>query len=102
MALSKDGAVLRLSPRDNVAVALKALEPGAIVALDDLEVSAMQAIPSGHKIALLEIPLGDPILKYGQTMGRATVTIQPGDHVHVHNVEGLRGRGDLAPRTPAG
>ncbi|MFQ5657413.1 MAG: SAF domain-containing protein [Candidatus Methylomirabilales bacterium] len=38
---------------------------------------------------------GAPIIKYGQVIGRATVEIAPGDHVHVHNMESLRGRGDL-------
>ncbi|MBC5810805.1 MAG: UxaA family hydrolase [Candidatus Eremiobacteraeota bacterium] len=96
MALSKDGAVLRLSPRDNIAVALKPLDVAAPIEVDDVSVSASQAIPIGHKVALLEIRQGDLVLKYGQTMGRATVAIAPGEHVHVHNVEGLRGRGDLA------
>ena len=34
------------------------------------------------------------MLKYGIVIGRATHDIQQGQHVHVHNVEALRGRGD--------
>ena len=37
----------------------------------------------------------DDIRKYGQVVGRATADIRTGDHVHVHNVEALRGRGDI-------
>jgi len=37
---------------------------------------------------------GTPLIKYGETIGSATEYIKQGDHVHVHNVEGLRGRGD--------
>jgi len=62
-----------------------------------LRVTALRPIAAGHKIALRPIALGEPIRKYGQVMGRATEAIAAGEHVHVHNVEGLRGRGDLAP-----
>jgi altronate dehydratase small subunit len=27
-------------------------------------------------------------------MGQATAEIRKGEHVHIHNVEGLKGRGD--------
>ena len=52
-------------------------------------------IPYGHKFALIDIPAGRNILKYGQVIGRATKAIRPGEHVHVHNVEALRARGDI-------
>jgi altronate dehydratase small subunit len=96
MGLSTDGAALRLSDADNVAVVLRALEPGTELVFGDDRVVTAQTIPVGHKLATREIPAGAAILKYGQTMGRATATIAAGEHVHVHNVEGIRGRGDLA------
>lgn len=39
---------------------------------------------------------GDTVWKYGQSIGKATENIEVGDHVHVHNIEPLRGRGDLS------
>ena len=39
-------------------------------------------------------------MKYGQPIGRATAAIAPGEHVHVHNIESLRGRGDLDAPLP--
>jgi altronate dehydratase small subunit len=96
MGLSTNGAALRLSDADNVAVVLRALEPGTELTFGAEHLIATQEIPVGHKLATREIPAGAAILKYGQTMGRATVTIAAGEHVHVHNVEGIRGRGDLA------
>ena len=47
----------------------------------------------GHKLALRQIGSGEEILKYGSVIGRATQDILPGEHVHVHNVQSLRGRG---------
>ena len=40
----------------------------------------------GHKLATATIDEGQPIIKYGEPIGLATSPIQPGDHVHVHNV----------------
>jgi altronate dehydratase len=96
MPLSLDGAALRLKDDDDVAVALRALEPGVAVRFPDAAVVPLAAIPAGHKIALRAVPAGALIHKYGQAIGRASVAIAPGEHVHVHNVEGVRGRGDLA------
>ncbi|MFS0634329.1 UxaA family hydrolase [Mesobacillus foraminis] len=48
----------------------------------------------GHKLALRKIEAGETILKYGESIGVATTLIEAGEHVHVHNLIGLRGRGD--------
>jgi len=45
---------------------------------------------------LRRIRCGEDILKYAAVIGRATKDIQVGEHVHVHNVESTRARGDLA------
>ena len=58
--------------------------------------SVREAIASGHKIALTRISIGEAVLKYGSPIGTATMDIEPGAHVHVHNVESGRGRGDRA------
>ena len=51
-------------------------------------------VPYGHKIALTEIHVGEQITKYGEEIGTATQEIKPGDYVHVHNLDSMRGRGD--------
>ncbi len=86
-----------LHPDDNVATALSPLEPGTIVeAPDGRRVEVRSAIPFGHKLALVPIARGAPVVKYGEVIGLASADIAPGEHVHVHNVESQRGRGDLA------
>ena len=52
-------------------------------------------VPYGHKIAVKDIAEGEPIMKYGESIGRASCDIKKGDYVHVHNLEAMRGRGDL-------
>ncbi len=49
----------------------------------------------GHKIAIEEIGEGERVIKYGETIGYSSKSIKPGEHVHVHNMVGGRGRGDL-------
>jgi len=102
MPLSDDGAALRLKDDDDVAVALRPLAPGTLVRFAPaggtgaLAVTLAADIPTGHKFATRPIAHGALIRKYGQVIGKACAPIAAGEHVHVHNVEGTRGRGDLA------
>jgi altronate dehydratase small subunit len=49
-------------------------------------------MPAGHKIAVTAIADRAEIRKYGEIIGMATAAIGLGDHVHVHNCRGLKGR----------
>lgn len=51
-------------------------------------ITATSDIPSGHKVAIASIAKGDPIKKYGYTIGRASTEIVMGSHVHTHNLTG--------------
>jgi altronate dehydratase small subunit len=98
MPLSDDGVALRLKDDDDVAVALRSLAPGQGVRFGGdgaLALTIASEIPTGHKFATRAIAAGALIRKYGQVIGRASEAIGIGEHVHVHNVEGTRGRGDL-------
>lgn len=83
---------------DNVATCITDIEAGSTVTVrsgSEMEVKVRQSIPFGHKFALEKIKEGDSVIKYGEVIGRTTKAIEKGDHVHVHNVESMRGRGDL-------
>ena len=58
-------------------------------------VTALDAIPFGFKIAVRPMKKGNPVIKYGLPIGVASRDIAPGSLVHIHNIEGARGRGDL-------
>ena len=60
------------------------------------QVRLMADIPYGHKVAVKPIAAGDPVIKHGEDIGIASAAIAVGEHVHVHNVESRRGRGDKA------
>ena len=91
---------IAIKPKDNVATAIRDLSAGERIQVglgeDLVALPLIQDIPHGHKLALRAIKSGDDIIKYAAVIGRATQAIEPGAHVHVHNVESLRGRGDLA------
>ncbi|WP_340107232.1 UxaA family hydrolase [Pikeienuella sp. HZG-20] len=86
-----------LHPDDNVATLIDQASKGASAELRGERTGAVELrddIPYGHKCAVVALSVGDDILKYGQVIGRATADIAIGDHVHTHNVEALRARGD--------
>ncbi len=94
--------VIQIDPRDNVATALVPLDAGASIAVGAVAVTLKEAIPRGHKLAVRAIAVGEAVVKYGQPMGRATAPIEPGQHVHVHNVASARAGGPAAGRPAAG
>ncbi|MHB1160937.1 MAG: UxaA family hydrolase [Chloroflexota bacterium] len=87
---------LVLDPRDSVAVALSDLSAGErcslLVGESTVKVELREKIPFGHKFALVRIPSGENVLKYGEVIGEAIADIEPGAWVHVHNLASRRGR----------
>lgn len=79
--------VLHIEEGDNVVNALSPLEPGQIVEVEGLRVIVRSHIPIGHKMSIKNIPKGNPVVKYGEIIGYASIDIQIGDHVHIENVE---------------
>ena len=79
---------LQVREEDNVATLLEdaAEETVEIVGLQQhRQVAVRGAIALGHKVALIAIAQGAPIVKYGVEIGEATTAIVPGDWVHLHN-----------------
>jgi altronate hydrolase len=74
---------LLIHPADNVVVALAAVSQGEAVIND---VVARTNVPAGHKIAIKPIAKGEPVIKYGYPLGVASAGIEPGEHVHSHNL----------------
>ena len=74
---------IHIHPDDNVAVALTAIPSGTEFA----GVTASADIPQGHKMALKSMAENDQVVKYGFSIGHATVAIAPGDWVHTHNMK---------------
>ena len=74
---------VKISPIDNVAVALTDLRSGETAC----EVVLKTDVPAGHKFALCDIKAGENVIKYGSPIGCAKEDIKAGDWVHTHNVK---------------
>jgi altronate dehydratase len=76
---------LRLNAADNVRVVV---DPAGLRPGDTVEgITLRDAVGNGHKVASSRIPKGGTVVKFGHVIGVATRDIEPGSHVHVHNVE---------------
>ncbi len=81
---------------DNVGVIVADIKAGDTLTgacLEDgkqLSVTAKDAIPLGHKVALKDFRKGEDVIKYGIPVGAATQPIGLGHHVHVHNIKSKR------------
>lgn len=88
-----------MNEKDNVATLLADVEKNDMIQVMVggrlKEVRMEGKIRFGHKFATREISKGENVIKYGEAIGQATQDIEEGQHVHVHNVESLRARGDL-------
>jgi altronate hydrolase len=76
--------VIRLHPLDDVVVARAPLVAGQRLLAEG--VTLANDIPAGHKVAVRDIAAGQPLRRYGQVIGFATVPIKAGQHVHTHNL----------------
>ncbi len=86
----KENALL-IHARDNVVVALRDLAVGEEIQAKGVEsFSVSQKIPASHKVALCDIPAGEEIIKYGETVAVSTRLIKKGEWVHTHNLESKR------------
>lgn len=83
--------VYHIHPKDNVATAFVYLDAGTHIRIGLSNIVVRTPIPFGHKIAVRAIYKGEPVIKYGETIGLATKDIEPGDHVHSHNMVTVRG-----------
>lgn len=99
--MKKIKKAMLLASADTVATLLEPAECGDEIRIfgdvneDQIEIRSIDSIPRGHKIALQDFTPGEAIIKYGQIIGVASTFIQRGAHVHVHNVDSQRGRGNL-------
>ena len=90
--MAESTPLLLLSEDDNVVVARRVIRVGETVEIDGSIHTISEPIALGHKVARRAILPDEAVLKYGAPIGVATAPIEPGRHVHVHNL-----RSDYTP-----
>ncbi|HMS06500.1 MAG TPA: UxaA family hydrolase, partial [Burkholderiaceae bacterium] len=73
---------IRLHSADDVVIARSQLIGGQTV--ESAIVKGL--VPPGHKLAVTAIAAGAPVRRYNQIIGFARQAIEPGEHVHTHNL----------------
>ena len=81
-----ENSAIHLHPSDNVAIARVTLSAGQTIRVAGRDLTLRRDVPAGHKVAVRPVAKGDNLIRYGQVIGRASTDIQPGDHVHTHNL----------------
>jgi altronate hydrolase len=81
---SSSSTTIRLHKQDDVVIATRQLISGTWIGEENIKVSGL--IPTGHKMAVNNLEVGDPVRRYGQIIGFASQPIRCGQHVHVHNL----------------
>ncbi|WP_338054595.1 altronate dehydratase family protein [Seongchinamella unica] len=74
---------IELHANDDVLIAREDIPAGSELT-DGVRTSA--DIPASHKVARRAIARGAPVHRYNQVIGFAAEDIQPGEHVHSHNL----------------
>jgi len=85
-----------LNSNDTVATATRTILKGQTISIQSVNkrvsLDVTEHIQAGHKIALVSISKGDPVIKFGEIIGEATTNISHGRHVHIHNIRSLHGK----------
>mgnify|MGYP000035340880 CR=1 FL=1 len=80
-------ATIRLNPGDNILVLTRSMQAGETIEIEGGSHRLSASLGLGHKVAATRIAIGEKILKYGVPIGSATAAIEPGEHVHLHNMK---------------
>jgi altronate hydrolase len=78
--------VLRLDPKDTVAIALTDLKQGESVRAGGETYVLVTDVPAKHKFAAKAFAPGDPIFMYGVMVGRASAAIRQGEVITTLNI----------------
>ena len=78
---------LKINSSDNVCVALEPMSTGDTINIEGREITILNDVDTGHKVAIRDIQENEDITKYGYPIGHATSEILAGSHVHTHNIK---------------
>ena len=83
---STDARLILQSPQDNCLIAGARLEAGERVEIEGEFVTLAKTIDLGHKVARRALRTDEKVLRYGAIIGHVTSGVQPGEHLHTHNL----------------
>ena len=78
---------VQIDPKDNIIVAITALEKGTVATIQGSEIVLKENIKQKHKFALNDFKVGDEIFMYGVLIGKALLPIPQGCAITIENVK---------------
>lgn len=84
--MTPDRRLILLHPDDNVFVCCASIDAGELTLIEGQDIRVNEHIAVGHKVSRRRLEVGAKVLKYGVPIGSVTVAVNPGEHVHLHNL----------------
>ena len=80
-------SVLKINPADNVVVAIQPQSAGAVIEVDGRQITVLEDVPAGHKIAIADLAEGENVIKYGFPIGHAREAKKAGSWMNENNIK---------------
>jgi len=84
--------LLVMNSKDNVGVLLEQASAKDTCRYHGDSIELTADIEFAHKVALIDIPANERVIKYGHEIGYAEKAIHKGEWVHTHNMGCRRGK----------
>ena len=83
---------MMINPKDCVAMLLEDGNKGDVIQTPLGEIVLKEDIEFAHKVALVALKKGTPVIKYGEEIGYTTCDVEAGEWLHSHNMGCDRGK----------
>ncbi len=85
--VARENCFVLLHRNDNVLVCCRSVKLGEKIRAYGCLLTVDADVDVGHKLAFKTIKNGEKVKKYGVSIGSATGHIEPGAHIHLHNMK---------------
>ena len=82
---------LQITDKDNVKMVLEDSFKGDVIDTPDGELTLLEDVEFAHKVLIRDLKAGEPVIKYGEEIGRMMHDTPKGTWVHQHNMSCERG-----------
>ena len=82
---------LQITDKDNVKMVLEDSFKGDVIDTPDGELTLLENVEFAHKVLIRDLKAGEPVVKYGEEIGRVKADTPRGKWIHTHNMSCERG-----------
>lgn len=79
--------ILKINVDDNVVVAIQPQKAGNVITVDGQQITVLEDVPAGHKIAITDLAEGENVIKYGFPIGHAKEAKKAGSWMNENNIK---------------